>query len=78
MIRYTGWVLAVATPLAILGSFQFVPHPLALVVGGAVIGIFVGYLIYEHTASRSDAPDRVVAEQVLLGMVVLAVLATAV
>lgn len=78
MIRYIGWVLAVAAPLAILASFRFVPHPLALVVGGAVIGTFVGYLIYEHAASRSNAPDKVVAEQVLLGILVLAVLATAV
>ncbi len=74
MSRYVGWIFAVVMPLVVAFGFRMVPSPGSLLVAGAAIGAFIGYLVYEHVAVREHIPNRTIAEQLLLGVLALVIL----
>ncbi len=74
MIWYIGWFLSLVAPVALLYAIRTVPYPGSLLLAGAVIGVFVGYLIYEHVAAHAEIPNKTLAEQILLGIFVLLII----
>lgn len=76
MICYIGWFLSLTTPAALLYAVRTAPYPSSLLLAGVIIGIFVGYLIYEHIATHVEISNKKFAEQILLGIFVLLVITT--
>jgi uncharacterized membrane protein required for colicin V production len=74
MSRCVGWILVVVMAVAVYFGFRMVPSPGSLLIAGAAVGVFIGYLAYEHVAEREHIPNRTVAEQLLLGILVLVIL----
>lgn len=76
MIRYFGWALTLIIPVAVIAAMRFVPYPGSLLALGAVIGTYIGYVIYEHVEIHEYISSRTAVEQVLLGVLILAALMT--
>lgn len=77
MSRWLPWVLSVAAPLLLIVSWRFVPYPGTLLAAGAIIGAYIGYILYEHTAARPQLSAVVIVEQLAVAVLLLVLFATA-
>lgn len=77
-MKYAGWIVVVLVPVVVWTAMQYVPYPGSLLVSIAAIGALVGSIVYEHARHRRGISQRTIIEQILIGVLLLAVLATVV
>lgn len=66
-----GWIVAVLSPIALYYIWRFVPGVGALIAGGAVVGAYIGFVLYEHAYFRSELSRKVVMEQVSVALLLM-------
>ncbi len=69
--QMVGWIVAVSAPFALYGAWEFIPGVGALIAAGAVIGAYIGFILYEHTYFRSELSRKVVSEQISLALLLM-------
>ncbi|MEX0748692.1 MAG: hypothetical protein WD467_03755 [Candidatus Saccharimonadales bacterium] len=68
---YFGWLLAVLTPVLLWLSWRYVPYPGSALAGVVVLGIYSGFILYEHARARKHLPPGTVSEQLALAALLL-------
>ncbi len=66
-----GWMVTFLSPALLFGAWRYVPYPGALLAAGAVIGAYIGFILYEHAYFRSSLDKKVVKEQIAVALLLL-------
>lgn len=70
-IEALSWTAAVIVPVLLFGVWKFVPYPGVLLAAGAVIGGYIGFILYEHAYHRTVLTRSVVIEQLAVALLLL-------
>lgn len=76
-MRYVGWLGAITLPVAVIAAQQYIPYPGSLLISLVAVGIFIGLVLYEQACHRGGVGRRTIIEQVATGILLLALLSTA-